>query len=420
MALGPPRPGAHPRISSRERALALGVGALLALASLFLGVPEAAAQRVAEGEERALDASLQDLQRRVAGQLLNRAYALVDELVYRWTQAPPFGERRDAFLASVTGPLGLGSAFSARVENHLSGLLLQNEAAQLRLVHCPACTGLIVHARPAQTLVSRGADSLEGLKALGGPEGGLALYLDLSAEGSQLVLRARLVSLEEGLPIRWSAAISEASLGASLLRSGRPLQSAEEARRDYLDALRGEGPLQVPVRFVIRNYESPESFGIAPPPLLWLQLGVESALSAARVWIASAVVGFSWLPEAYDGVMLQARASRLLTGRARSLVRPDLYLFFGGALLRLDGPAIAPFSEQNSVAVRRQIEGDISSSATFGTLQLGLDLRLGQRVGIAGFLEHMPAYIDSETVGEFLDLGPFAFHSFGVEISFCF
>ncbi|MBU1432668.1 hypothetical protein KKF91_19175, partial [Myxococcota bacterium] len=155
---------------------------------------------------------------------------------------------------------------------------------------------------------------------------------------------------------------------------------------------------------------------IAPPPILWIQTGLEIALTHNQAWTASALVGFAWLPEAYDGVMLQARMSRLISGEARALTHPDLYAFFGGALMRLDGPTIAPFATDDAQAILRQAEGSIDSLVTFGGFHGGLELRMGNRLGVSTFLEWMPAYQDSDKIGAYLGI----FHSLGAEVTFCF
>lgn len=367
-------------------------------------------------EDRATQRELDRLRARVADQVQLSAYELLDELVYGWTQAPPFGAPTPVTLVSMTAPVGLGVGLSALMENHLAGLLLVNPSTHITLAHCPACAAMVAHAGPDGTIIARGADQPEALAKLGGPGGRHGLYVDVEAEGAWLVLRARVVQLTPDLPIVWSRTITRAASAPALLRHPQRLKSAQAARQDLLDAARGRGPFTVPLRFTLRSYEPGEYAQIAPPPILWIQTGLEIALTHNQAWTASALVGFAWLPEAYDGVMLQARMSRLISGEARALTHPDLYAFFGGALMRLDGPTIAPFATDDAQAILRQAEGSIDSLVTFGGFHGGLELRMGNRLGVSTFLEWMPAYQDSDKIGAYLGI----FHSLGAEVTFCF
>ena len=76
--------------------------------------------------EDAQAAELERVRGEVAGQIQLKAYDLVDELVYGLTQEPPFAEPTPVVLAGVTVPVGLGTALQARLETHLSGVLLAN------------------------------------------------------------------------------------------------------------------------------------------------------------------------------------------------------------------------------------------------------------------------------------------------------
>jgi hypothetical protein len=56
----------------------------------------------------------------------------------------------------------------------------------------------------------------------------------------------------------------------------------------------------------------------------------------------------------------------------------------------------------------------------FASFQLGLELRLGSRIGAGFFLETSPALSDARAIGKLIDFGFIAFQSFGAEVSFCF
>ncbi len=369
--------------------------------------------------ENAQLAELRTLRARVAGQVQLSAFNLLDELVFEWTQSAPFADPTPVFIADITVPIGLGSGLAGLLENHLSALILANPSAHVTLSHCPSCTAVMMHSGPKGTVVSRGLDNPEALAKIGGAEGRHVLYIDIAAEGAWLVLRARITKLTPDLPIVWSRTISTAVGTPSLLRSPAALKSAADARQEYLDALNNRGPLEVPVRFVIRSYSAGDS-GIAPPPVLWVQTGISFAMSKARAWTASIVIGSAWLPDAYDGLMVESRISRLISGPSRSLTRPDIYLFFGTSLMSLDGVSVGAFRTENSDQLVRDAENSTSTRATFGAVNIGLELRLGSRISGSVFLEDMPAYINSDRIGVFLENGLVDFHSLGTEVTFWF
>ncbi|MEZ4434552.1 MAG: hypothetical protein R3F65_19290 [bacterium] len=377
--------------------------AVAMIAALALAAPAAA-----RTPEEAQQAELLALRREVAGQVQLSAADLLDELVYRWTQAPPFAEATPVVLADLSVPVGLGTGLAGLLEDHLAELLLANPASRVTLTACPACTATVVRSGPEGTVVARGFDDPAALDKLGVPGGRHALYIDFAAEGAALVLRARITRLTPELPIVYSHTLSSAVGAPSLLRHPQRLKSAAEARDEYLDALEDRGPFTIPVRFAVRTYAAADETGVPPAPLIWLQTGFEAAMTQTRSWTASIVLGYAWLPEAYDGFMVQSRMSRLISGETRSLTGPDVYLFLGGALMTVDGQAVALLSDAGG-----------QGRGTFAGLHLGLEMRVGNRIGASVFLENMPAFNDSERIGSFVDLG-LDFHSFGAEVSFCF
>ncbi len=369
--------------------------------------------------EQAQVAELRRLRASVADEVQLAVYDLLDELVFGWTQAPPFPEPTAVVLADLTVPVGLGTGLAGLAENHLAALLLANPTARVTLSHCPACTAVMVHSGPKGTVVSRGLDNPEALARIGGAEGRHALFVDFSAEGAWLVLRARITRLSPELPIVWSHTLASGVGTPSMLREPRLLKSAAAARQEYLDALNGRYSFVIPLRFVVRSYAADDT-GIAPVPVVWLQTGFELAMSQARAWTASVLFGYAWLPDAYDGLMVQARVSRLLGGTSRSLTGPDLYLFLGAALMTLDGPTVGPFATYDMDQLLRQAQEQTSVRATFGTVHLGLELRVGNRIGASVFLENHPTYDSEGTLGVFLDNDIIDIHGVGTEVTFCF
>jgi len=366
--------------------------------------------------EDAQRAALEDLRREVAGEVQLKAYDLIDELVYRWTQSPPFGEPTPVVVADVTVPVGMGTGLAGLVSNHLSKLLIDNPRTHVVLSACPSCTAMVVHSGPEGTVVSRGLDNPEALSKIGGPGGRHGLYIDLTAEGAWLVLRARITRLTPDLPIVYSQTIASPAGAPSLLRSGQSLKSAAEARDEYLDALEDRGPFTIPVKFAVRTYAAADDFGFPPAPVIWLQTGFEAALTQARRWKTELVLGYAWLPDAYQGFMVQSRMSRLISGQTRSLTGPDVYLTIGAALMTIDGVAVAQLADLG----QSNTDGTVSTRGTFAGLHLGLEMKVANRIGAAVFLENMPAFNDSTRIGSFVDLFGIDFHSFGAEVSFCF
>jgi hypothetical protein len=395
-------------------------GLRAALAGLLLGAgsPALAADPIEEAQLARLD----QLRVEVADQVQLGAYDLVDELVWGWLNEPPFGEPTPVVLAGVTVPVGLGTGMQALIENHLAKVLASHPTAHVQLSHCPACTAVVVHSGPEGTVVSRGVDNPATLAELGAGTGRHALFVDIEAEGSWLVLRARITRLEPDLPIVWSHTIASSASAPPLLRQPDRLISAEEAREEYLRALKGEGHIAIPVRLVIRSYAQPGPRGGAPPPpFLWLQSGVELSGSSKRAWVGSMVVGYSFIPQAYQGILGQARLHRLLFGNSRALHRPDLYLSFGAAAISVWGAATAAFRDEKLNV--DEILGDSAGDAPrtlFGALHLGLDLRLGNRIGMAVFLETIPSLSSSDNLGSYLTIGSVEAHTIGTEVSVCF
>lgn len=395
------------------------MSARAAMAALLFASVQASAETPLEEAQLA---QLDRVRAEVADQVQLSAYDLVDELVFGIASEPVFSTKTPIVLAGVTVPVGLGTGLQAMVENHIADVLSKNPTTNLALVHCPTCSAVIVHSGPEGTVISRGIDDPTVLERLGGVTGQHALFVDIEAEGAWLVLRARITKLTPELPIVWSHTLATSTSTPALLREPSKLKSASDARKEYLDVLRGRGSLSVPLRFAVRSYARPDDgLGIPPPPYAWLQSGVEIGTTDARAWTASLLVGYSFVPQAYQGVMAQARINRLLTGRVRSMTRPDLYVFAGAAVISTWGPATAAFQRRllSSDDIAAQLEGD-GPRTSFGTIELGLDLRIGNRIGLSTFLETIPDLADSRNVGDYINVFSVGFQSFGNEVTFWF
>lgn len=401
-------------MSARRAATALALAAALGASSPARGLTPL---------EEAQQAELTRLRASVADEIQLAAYDLVDELVYALKVEPVFDKPTPVVVAGVTVPVGLGTGLAALVENHLADVVGQNPATNLVLSYCPACTAVVVHSGPDATVISRGLDDPRVLEEIGAETGRVALFVDIEAEGAWLVLRARLTQLTPDLPIVWSHTIASSTATPALLREATDLKSADDARQEYLNALHDRGPITVPLRFAVRSYAHPDDDdgGVPPPPFIWLQSGVELGTTDARAWTTSMLVGYSIIPQAYQGLMAQARVSRLLTGRVRSLTTPNLYGFVGGAVFTVWGPATAAFSQETLTIdeIIVALDGD-DPRYTFGALHAGLDLRVGERVGVSAFLETLPSLRNSGNIGTYLDIGNLSFQSLGTEVAFWF
>ncbi|MEO0814315.1 MAG: hypothetical protein AAFY60_15740, partial [Myxococcota bacterium] len=301
--------------------------------------------------------------------------------------------------------------------------VIRNPECQLRLGHCPACTAPVVHAGKEQTVIGRGVDFPETLERLGQSSGSKhALFLDITAEGSDLVLRARLTRIEPDLPIVASRSLSSSIASASLLRAGDALKSAEEARQEYLDILQEQPRFRFPLRLVVRRYATPDSQQIAStPPSVWLQAGVEFDVSASRQWVAGINAGLTRQPEDDStGWLVQARIARLLTGQTRSLTSPDIYFFTGLSSINLRGTSATAFRDQ--VPSLTDLVGDLqmdTPNVSFFSLIAGLEFRVQNRVGLATFVEASPGLRNAPLIGDYINIG-LEIQTIGAEVTFWF
>lgn len=393
-----------------------------ALLAGFVFALAAAPANASASDDAIQRAQLERARAQVAGEIQLAAFDLLDELALTWKTAPLFAEPTAVVLADVSVPVGLGTGMQALIENHLSSVLIANPDTHVRLVHCPSCSGTVVHSGPDGTVVSRGIDQPDVLARVGDGGGSHALFVDVEAQGQFLVLRARITRLTPELPIVWSRTFSSATSSAAMLRQPTDLKTVEEAREEYLTTLRGGGIVTIPVRFTLRTYATPYRRSVAgAPPFLWTQSGVELAPTDARVWMSSFMGGFAVVPQAYQGLMGQARFYRLLTGRARSITRPDLYGFLGGSVMTVWGPSAASFRQRRLTAdeLLADSAGDPPRS-TFPTLHFGADLRLGNRVGLSVFYETIPSLTNSPNLGEHIYFLGLPWQVLGTEVAICF
>jgi hypothetical protein len=380
-------------------------------------------------------AEIDALRAQSASQIQLQAYDLIDELVFGWTQHPVFAVDTPVILADVTVPLDLGTGLQALIENHIAALMIAHPGTRMTLVHCPQCMSILVHSGATGTVISRGVDAPDALARTGAASDTRhALFLDFEAEGSSLVLRARITRLTLDLPIVYAQTLSSSTSSAALLRTGDHLVSAEQARKEFLDDLEGRGILLVPLRLVVRSYQPgsgsavigpvgiPTGVGVSEAPWVWLETGVEVALTHTRAWTAGLSLGYSWAPSLHDGWLAEARVSRLLTGSIHSLTRPDLYAYFGTAAINVHGPDALLFS-QNVVDTSAILaaQNGTRPQTTFVAWQIGLELRIKNRIGASVFMESIPGLQNTPNLGNYFDpFGIVAFQTLGGEIDFWF
>ncbi|MHB8876562.1 MAG: hypothetical protein ACYC8T_22940 [Myxococcaceae bacterium] len=398
-----------------------------AAAALGLALAFPSGARAAEGDaviDEAQAVQLEALRAEVAGHLQLQAFDLLDELVFGWTQHPLFTTETPLVLADVSVPLGLGSGLQSLIENHFTSLLIKNPSTRLSLVHCPQCTAMIVHSGAKGTVVSRGVDAPEALEQAGWGSGSRhAIFLDFEAEGAALVLRARITKLTPGLQIVFAKTLSSSISSAALLRSEEKLVSAAQARKDYVEALENRAVFVVPLRVAMRSYAVKEGERVSVPPFVFVEAGVEVALTQARAWTAGLSLGYTWAPELHDGWLAQARFGRLISGKARSLTRPDVYLIVGGSVMNVHGSDALLFRNDPldlTAILAAAVPGGPKPQTTFFAWQLGLEIRVKNRVGATLFLESLPALGDAPAMSSFVDVGIAKFQTIGAEVSFCF
>lgn len=378
---------------------------------------------------------------RVRAQVTNRiqllAAELLDELIHGWRESPPLPSTSDIIIAQISVPLGVGSPLTAFLENHATELITHNPATGLRLVHCPQCTEMVVQSQPDATIVARGLDLPEALRRITNRTGTLhALYLDFEAEGTSLVLRAKITRLEPHLPIVAARTLVMTTSEGGVLRSPNNLVSVGEARTELENILFERGWFLFPVRILIRSYSTDASsaFGITEnfstndvgliAPFIWFEAGVETAFSAGQTWLAGFNLGFTSMDTLYEGWSVGARINRLLWGSVRSLSNPNPYWFFGGTVIHAKGPNTLAFHKNYYDVEMAQPIGGFSlvdkPQTTFFAIKTGIELRLRSRFSLGIFLEAIPALTDAPLLGSHAEILGIDFQCFGGEIGLWF
>jgi hypothetical protein len=368
------------------------------------------------------------LRAQMANHVHLRAMNLVDELVLGMKGAPAVQETTFVALADVTGPFGYGAGFEALLENHLVDLLIAHPDTRLKPVHCAACRAVAVHSSSKATVVARGVDLPDVLARLGGTGATHALFVDVEAEGADVVLRTQLVALSPGLPIVWARTLTSSTASDALLRSDEHLVTAREAREEYLAALRQRGRLTPIARLSLLQFapNDQELFDdltgqLLPPaipvaPIYWLSAGAELAFTNNREWLGSIAVGGSHVPFLYTSVMAQGRLSRLLGSNVASLVWPNVYLVGGLSLVGLVGNEASKLRDPLGI-FNAPIEDTMHA---WPSAHVGIDVRLGQRLGFALTLEQAPTLYNRASIGTWGPAWPLQANAMSGEVNLWF
>lgn len=400
---------------------------LLLLGSLVVGAGASSAQErgIESDPDEERQAQIERLRAEIANEIQLKAYDLVDEMAFTWLETPPFSQSTAVVLADVIAPLGYGSGLEALIENHLAQVLVSNPDTNVRLAHCPSCNAIVVHSDQQGTVIGRGVDQPGALKKIRGDAGAeYALFLDFEAEGTALVMRARITQLDDDLSIVYAKTLSTATSAAPMLRSPTQIKSAEKARAEYLELLQERGPIRIPVRLTLSAFAPGDDATLAVPiPIPWVQVGGEMAIGSARAWTGQLAIGATMIPTVYTGARVSGRIYRLLSGTTFSLTRPNVYVYLGGALAALQGPAAAILTPTTDPP----IIDFLGTVATYPSLESGIELRVSNRIVVGAYIESMPTLQQADNVGNWLtqlgtgiEWGIVQVNSFGVEAAFSF
>lgn len=379
---------------------------LLAIAALILGVchPQAASANNPVDEPEVMEVAARS---DMAGYLHLMAADLLDELVYRWTENPTFGSPTRVVLVELGVPMGLNGNFQGFLEDRFFDLLTQHPETSMIPVHCGLCTELTVVSDPSGTFMGRGADVMPDFKQLPNWQNTKGLYLNFAIQGTELVLRSRLVNLDAERRIIAAQTLATSSSQPPLLRATKPLVSAEEVRREYISLLKEQDAIEIPIRVSVSFFAaSPKSMAgqtITLPPMMWLQAGAETWISQRRRWLGGFFLGLSSMPETYDAWALGGRFSRLL-GSGYRLATPNYYAYLETSYMELSGPASSLF-RSNEVRTPDEIineyrDRDQPLKITDGRIKLGVEMHLKSFYRAEAFLEVMPNQLENENLGK--------------------
>ncbi|MCX6131109.1 MAG: hypothetical protein NTX25_18885, partial [Proteobacteria bacterium] len=205
-------------------------------------------------------------------------------------------------------PIGLNAQLGSLLETRITELLIKNPSSGLNPVYCGACVAITSYSVSDKTVIARGAEIPEIADTLKNMAD-YALYLDFEGHGSQLVLRAYIVSLSDHRLV-YARSLATDSGQAPSLRKATELVSVDDVRREYLSILEGRsrGNLSLGLRVSLIQVEG----AIIAPPFVWANFGFETFVSQRKVWLADLQLGVASLAGEHNAWQLSSRIYRHL------------------------------------------------------------------------------------------------------------
>jgi len=362
------------------------------------------------------------LREQLGARLEIQAAELLDQFVFELASEPPFSSPTPVVIAMISTPIGTNHAFGVFIENHLYDVLLKNPKANLVPIHCSICMSTIVKSTPKGTVLYPAGSQLmmsEDLKTQSNVKA--ALYLDLEAQGTELVLRTRFTTLDGSQKIIRAKSFSTLSTPGAMLQNPGALKSTTEVRQEYIGILKDRPYFHFPFKFIYRDYKATNT-GIVPP-FIWFELGVDGFVSLKQDWLMGFAIGLSSLDKAHTGFSVGGRLGRLLTGSARSFTRPDLYFISGITLMEIKGTDAQAFLPERPSERDRLLElSNSTPRVSFSAYKFGLELRMQNRYGLTAFIESSPTLKNQKAraVGKHFSTLGFDFQTLGVEVGVWF
>lgn len=366
---------------------------------------------------------MEQIRKGLSASLSALSISLIDEMVYNWTQIPPFLTSTSVALVNISMPIGIGTGLEVELENHLNDIMLKNPKTNLKLVYCSLCREVLINANKTYLSISKGAENPAYLSKIANAK--YLLFLDLEAEGSSLVLRANLVNNSEEQEIAKAWVLSTSTTKGSLLQSGDTLKSPEQLKQEYLDILRNKATFHFPIRLILRQYASSNSSPVSMSvPFLWLEGGLEIEFGLRRNMTVELNGGATTIGSNYTGWAVGFRYSNLLSSSTPSLINPDFRFIFGANVLNITGTGAMVFNDLTAKGVEDIISAYLGKdnktpkdpSATLGSFKLGLEMRAKNRYSVAFYGERLVGQNKNSAIGLYFDI----FNSFGMEIGLWF
>lgn len=349
----------------------------------------------------------------VAMKLHLMATDILDELVYRWTSKPPLAKPSEVVIMAITSPMGLNQQFTAFLENHFHRLVIQNPKSNVIPVYCGTCSTLTAFASPRGTIIAPGA----AIADLKGDDlaASFALYLDFSIEKSQLLLRSRLVALDDHRRIIHAETIATDSGQPPSLRLPGRLASLEQVRKEYVEILTQQERTRLALGTKVMMIDLKDEL-VLIPPIPWLLVGLDVYPSDQRQWYMNLSLGMASIPEEVNGTLVQGRYARHIYPEHSNLIQPDIYGFFSLEYFELKGRlgrALIGSGKDTPGEFRQSIlDDDPSRIDQFSTasLSIGAEVHLARMSRIGVFVGRMMQVRTNE-------IFPDSFHFYGFDLA---